>query len=72
MLVSQNLRRRHDAGLISVINSEQAAHEGYEGLSGTYIALQKTVHLMAGLEVIVYLMYDAFLCTGKGKRQGLV
>ena len=72
MLVRQNLRRRHDTGLIAVIHRQETAEEGDERLTRTHISLQQTVHLMAGLEVVVYLVDDAFLRTRQVKWQGFV
>lgn len=72
MLVGKDLGWRHDTCLISVIDGQQATHEGYKGLTGTYVALQQSVHLMPGLKVVVYLVNDPFLCVGKVKGQGLV
>ena len=72
VLGGEDLRRRHDTGLVAVIDGEQAAHEGHEGLAGTDVALQEAVHLTTGLEVIVYLVDDAFLRVGEVERQGFV
>ena len=72
MLVREDLRRRHDTRLVAVIDGEQAAHQRHEGLAGTDVALQEAVHLATGLEVVVYLMDDAFLRVGEVERQGFV
>ena len=72
VLVGEDLRRRHDTGLVAVIDGEQATHERHEGLTGTDVALQEAVHLATGLEVIVYLVDDAFLRVGEVERQGFV
>ena len=72
VLVSQDLRRCHDTSLITVIHRQETAEEGDEGLTRTYVSLLQAVHLMTGLEVVMYLVDDAFLGAGKIKRQGFV
>ena len=72
VLVGEDLRRCHDTSLVAVVDGEQATHECDERLAGTDVALQEAVHLATGLEVIVYLVNDAFLRVGEVERQGFV
>ena len=47
MLVGEDFRGGHDAGLIAIVEREQHAHEGHEGLSASHVALQQPVHLLS-------------------------
>ena len=72
MLIGKNLRRRHDTGLETVVHCQQATEQCHKGLTAADIALQETIHLLAGLEVGLYLTNHAFLCVRKVERQGTV
>ena len=47
VLLCQDLRGCHDAGLIAVVDRQEHGHEGHERLARAYIALQQTVHLLS-------------------------
>ena len=63
VLLCKHFCWRHYAGLVSIANSDKCAQKSYHSLSATHITLQKTVHLMAALEVVSYLCDHTFLCT---------
>ena len=72
VLVSQNLRRRHNACLKPVINRQQAAEQSHQRLARTDIPLQQAVHLMTGLEVLMNLADNTFLRIGQFERKRFV
>ena len=68
VLLCQNLCGGHEAGLKTIINGYETAHECYHGFSGTDIALQQTVHLTTASHVVAYLTDDTLLGFGERKR----
>ena len=66
MLARQDLRGRHHARLVAVVDSQEHAHQRHQGLAAANVALDKAVHLAAGGQVGVHLADDPFL----GARQG--
>ena len=51
VLICKHFRWCHYAGLIAVANGDEAAEHRNHRFSGTHIALQKAVHLMAAGKV---------------------
>ena len=47
VLLCQDLRGCHDAGLIAVVDRQKHGHEGHERLARPHVALQQTVHLLS-------------------------
>ena len=68
VLLGQDFRRSHDAGLIAVVDGNEHGHQCYEGFARAHVALQQTVHLAARAEVGANLVHDALLGTGEGER----
>ena len=62
VLLGQNLRRSHDAGLIAVVQCDEHRHQRDEGLSATHVALQQTVHLSSATHILADFTDDTFLC----------
>lgn len=65
LLLGENFRRRHDAGLVAVVDGYEHRHQCYEGFAGSNIALQQAVHLSSGSHVGANLVHDALLCSGE-------
>lgn len=72
VLISKDFRRCHDARLVAIVHREEAAHERDEGLAAADIALKEAVHLLAGLEVGLYVADDPFLRVGERERKRTV
>lgn len=72
MLFGKYLRWCHDAGLETVAHGYEHGHERHERLAGTHIALQQTVHLLAGTHIVVYLMHHTLLRSCERKGQTLM
>ena len=51
MLLGQNLRRRHERGLIASLHGEQHRRNGDHGFSRTHVALQQTIHRVICREI---------------------
>ena len=62
VLLGQNFRRSHDAGLIAVVQCDEHRHQRDEGFSATYVALQQTVHLPSTAHILADFTDDTFLC----------
>ena len=69
MLLGQNFGRRHDAGLKTVINSNEHGHQSDERLARSHVTLQQTIHLSSRPHVVPYLVHHPFLCTCQAKGQ---
>ena len=65
MLPSQYFGGCHDAGLVSVIQSNQCSHESDNRLTAAHISLQEAVHLFPATHVMAHLADDTLLCSGK-------
>ena len=61
MLLCQNLRGSHDAGLIAVVNGDEHRHQGHQRLAASYIALQQAVHLSTATHIFAYFTDYALL-----------
>ncbi|MNI66467.1 hypothetical protein D3C73_1220310 [compost metagenome] len=69
MLAGQNLCRSHHTSLITVIISQQHAHQRNSGFTTPYITLYKTIHLNAALGISPDFFNYTLLCIGKLERQ---
>ena len=69
MLLRQNLGRRHDTSLKTIVQCNQDAHQSHQCLPAAYIALQQTVHLSPAPHILTNLTNDSFLRSGQLKRQ---
>ena len=72
MLLRQNLCRRHQAHLKSVVNRNERSQKGNHGLSRTHIALKKTIHLPTDAQIAAYLFNDTLLRPRQRKRKILL
>ena len=69
VLLGQNFRGGHQAGLGAVVFGQEHAQKGHHGLSGTHVALEESVHLEAGPDVLANFPNHAFLRLRQFKRQ---
>ena len=69
MLLRQNLGRRHDTSLKTIVQCNQDAHQSHQCLPAAYIALQQTVHLSPAPHILTNFTDDPFLRSGQLKRQ---
>ena len=68
VLLRQDLCRRHDARLKTIVESQQTSQCGHHRLARSHISLQQTVHLSATAQITMDLAHHAFLCFGEFKR----
>ena len=62
VLFGQNLGRRHDARLKTIVERQQAGERGHHRFARAHIALQQPVHLSATAQVAVDFAHHSFLC----------
>ena len=69
MLVGQDFRRSHQAGLIMIVQSHEHAHHCNQGFAAADISLEKPVHLLSAAAILPDFFNDSFLgiCEGKGE-----
>ena len=72
VLLRKYFCRSHDTRLIAIANSYQSAQERNHCLSATHISLQKTIHLMAALEIVTNLSNHTFLSTSEREGEGFI
>ena len=72
VLLSQDLRRCHDARLTTIVNSDECHHQCHECLTTAHIPLQESVHLSSRLHVGTNLTDDTFLSFGQLEGQMVV
>ena len=72
MLLGEYLGWSHYAGLVSVVNCNQAGHECDHRLAASYITLKQAVHLASAAHVVADLAYHAFLGIGQAEGEFLV
>ena len=61
MLLGQNLRGRHERGLIASLYGQQHRRDGDHGFSRTDVALQQTIHRMICREIALDFRDDFLL-----------
>ena len=69
MLLSQDLRRRHQRRLIFIGDGDYHGLEGHDRLAASDITLQQANHRVRGFQVVDNLLQDAFLCPGRVERE---
>ena len=69
MLDCKNLGGCHHTCLKAVIKGYKHGHQSHQGLSTSYIPLQKAVHLPAASHITAHLTNHPFLRTGQLERQ---
>ena len=67
VLFGQDLGRRHDARLKTIVERQQAGERGHHRFARAHIALQQPVHLSATAQVAVDFAHHTFLCFREGK-----
>ena len=68
MLFREDLRGRHDAGLVSVLHGKERRNKGHHGLAAPHVALDEAVHGTFRCHVLLDLVDDPLL--GRGQRIG--
>ena len=73
MLLCKNFGRCHQAGLITVVQSDEHSHQGNERLARAYVALKEPVHLSAAAHISSDFVHHPFLGTRQfeGKMMGV-
>ena len=71
MLLGEDFGRRHEGGLVAVLDGLQCGKRGDHGLAAADIALQQALHGMRAGQVDADLVPDFLLRAGKGERQVL-
>ena len=69
VLLGEDLRRRHDGGLPTVLRCSDGGEGGDNGLAGSDIALQQAHHRLFAFEVLQDFRHHATLRAGEGKSQ---
>ena len=69
MLLRQNLRRRHQACLKTIVDGHEHTHEPDDRLTTAYIPLQQAVHLPAAAQIAAYFPQHPLLGIGQRERQ---
>ena len=72
MLRCQNLRRRHDTGLKTIVQCHQHRHQRHHRLAAAHIPLQEAVHLTATAHIGTNLLEHTFLRPRQFKRQMMI
>ena len=72
VLLCQDFRRCHHAGLITIVQGNEHGHQGHQCLSATHVALQQAVHLTACAHILADLVHHPFLCACQCERQVLL
>jgi len=72
MLLGEDLRWRHERGLIAALRSQQHGEDRHHGLARPHVALQQAAHAPLRLHVLVYVSQHRGLCSRQGKRKALV
>ena len=62
VLLGENFRRSHQAGLETIVEGDEHGHQCHEGLARTDITLQEAVHLATAAHVGTYLVHHSLLC----------
>ena len=71
MLLSEDFRGRHDAGLTPVVDGEQGRQQGHHRLSAAHVALQQAVHVGSVARVLPDFTDDPLLGAGELKGNPL-
>ena len=72
MLCGEDFGRSHEAGLVTIVQSDQHAHHRYQCFSAPYIPLEKPVHLFSRSAILPDFPDHPFLCFGQFKRKVMV
>ena len=71
VLLCKDFCRRHDAGLVAVVQRKQRGQQRDDGFAAAHIALQEPVHVPTGVHIRPNLAQDPFLGLGQVERQAL-
>ena len=70
MLGGEDFCRSHEAGLITIIQGDQHAHNGYQCFPASHIALEQPVHLFSRSAVLTD--FPDYPLLGFGQLEGKV
>ena len=62
VLLGEDFRRSHQAGLKTIVEGDEHGHQCHKGLARTHITLQEAVHLATTAHVGTYLVHHSLLC----------
>ena len=62
VLLGEDFRRCHQAGLETIVEGDEHCHQCHERLARAYVTLQESVHLATTAHVGSYLVHHSLLC----------